>query len=372
MGRLSYHSLSENIDSVAQYDISNKKVFGCAYFVYHDGNTIEKCYGTVSPDSHIPVTNTTVFRLASMTKPITTVAAMILVERGLLSLDDTVDKFLPEFKNIKIVDIEGNVSVPKKMPTVKNILTHSSGIGSYMEKMKLMNDDDKATLDSAIEFYLRLGLDFEPGSMQKYSGIAAFDVLTKIIELVSKTDFLQFLNKEIFEPCGMCDTTFIPSMQQRERIIEMHDRVNGENATIKLPDNCVFYDVPCTHYLGGAGLVSTLQDYCKFAKMLLNYGQAENKRILKEETVRLMSAPHFHKVHNEFWGLGMRVIGENARSCLSQGSFGWSGAYGSHFWIDPSNNLFAIFMKNSRVDGGAANESARNFEKAVYSSFVAE
>lgn len=365
-------ALVKNIDEVAQYDILNKKIFGSAYFVYHKGNGIERCYGTTSPYSDTPVTNTTVFRLASMTKPITTVATMILVERGLISLEDTVDRFLPEFKNIKIVDIEGNVSVPKKIPTVKTILTHSSGIGSYQEKMKNMTAQDKRTLDSSVGFYLNLGLDFEPDSIQKYSGVAAFDVLTKIVEIVSKTDFLEFLKKEIFEPCGMGDTTFIPSQEQWERMIEMHDRVNGENAVFKMPDNCVFSDVPCTHYLGGAGLASTMQDYCKFAKMLLDFGQAKNKRILKEETVRLISTPHFHKINNEFWGLGMRVIGKNAHSCLPEGCFGWSGAYGSHFWIDPKNDIFAVFMKNSRVDGGAANESAKNFEKAVYSSFSGE
>ena len=154
-----------------------------------------------------------------------------------------------DYKNIKIVDIEGNVSVPKKIPTVKTILTHSSGIGSYQEKMKNMTAQDKRTLDSSVGFYLNLGLDFEPDSIQKYSGVAAFDVLTKIVEIVSKTDFLEFLKKEIFEPCGMCDTTFIPSQEQWERMIEMHDRVNGENAVFKMPDNCVFSDVPCTHYL---------------------------------------------------------------------------------------------------------------------------
>lgn len=364
--------LAENIDSVAQYDISNRKVFGSAYFVYHNGETIERCYGTHAPDSDVPVTSDTAFRLASMTKPITTVAAMILVERGLFSLEDPIDLFLPEFQNMKIIDASGNVSAPQKKPTVKSILTHSSGIGSDPEKMKNITAQDQRTLQSAVSYYAKAGLDFEPDSMQKYSGIGAFDVLTRIIEVVSETDFLQFLNKEIFDPCGMRDTTFIPSREQRMRMIEMHNRVNGENVVFPMPDHCVFGDVPCTHYLGGAGLLSTLRDYCKFAKMLLRCGQAENGRVLSEASVRLLSTPHFYKVENQSWGLGMRVITKNTYPYLPAGSFGWSGAYGSHFWIDPTNNLFAVFMKNSRVDGGAANESARNFEKAVYSSLIGE
>ena len=222
MKKLCEKSLIEHIDSAAQYDLSNKKIFGSAYFVYQNGVGLEKCFGTRSLDPLTPVTSTSVFRLASMTKPITAVATLILVERGLLSLDDSIDRFLPEFKNVKIIDLSGNVSTPKKIPTVRSILTHSSGIASEPEKLKNMVAEDKKTLESAISFYLKTGLDFEPDSMQKYSGTGAFDVLTKIIELVTKTDFLEFLKKEIFDPCGMRDTTFIPNDEQRSRMVEMH------------------------------------------------------------------------------------------------------------------------------------------------------
>ena len=370
MDQLYKKCLNENIDSIAQYDISNQKTFGSAYFVYQNGDTIEKCYGTQSPNSNVPITNSTLFRLASMTKPITTVAAMILVERGLMSLDDTIDRFLPEFKDIKIIDAVGNSSVPQKLPTIKSILTHSSGIGSDPTKCSRITADDQKTLDSAISHYLKSGLDFEPGSMQAYSGTGAFDVLTKIIETVTDTDYLDFLTEEIFKPCEMYNTTFVPTCHQWERMVQMHDRKNGENVVFEMPENCVFESIPCTHYLGGAGLVSTLQDYSNFVEMLLHYGQTPNKRILKEKSVRMISTPHFYKGETEAWGLGMRVITGNSYPYLPEGSFGWSGAYGSHFWIDPSNNLFAVFMKNSKVDGGAANESARNFERAVYEPLI--
>ena len=137
-----------------------------------------------------------------------------------------------------------------------------------------------------------------------------------------------------------------------------------------MPENCFFENIPCTHYLGGAGLVSTARDYCKFAEMLLHNGQAKNARILSEESVHLMSTPYVCERETESWGLGIRVITSNTYPHLPVGSFGWSGAYGSHFWVDPSNDLFAVFMKNSKIDGGAGNESARNFEEAVYASFV--
>ena len=371
MNQFDINKLFENIDSVAQYDISNNKVFGSAYCVYCDGKTVEKCYGTVSLNTNVPITNTSIFRLASMTKPITAVATLILSERGLLSLDDSVDKYLPAFRDIEIIDAEGNTQTPKNMPTIRNILSHTSGIVSCPDKQSRMSETDKKTLDNSIAFYVKSGLDFEPNTMQYYSGSSAFDVLTKIIQIVTRTDYQSFLRKEIFTPCGMNDTTFVPNIEQEKRIVAMHNKVNGENVVFEMRKGCVFEEYPCTHYLGGAGLVSTLQDYCNFAKMLLNQGKTETGRILDEKTFHQLCQPQVSQEimpGNERWGLGVRVITEDTYPYLPKGVFGWSGAYGSHFWIDPVNKIFAVYMKNSKYDGGSGNESAVNFEKAVYSS----
>ena len=372
MKQIDMERLSANIDCIAQYDTSNNKAFGSAYAVYQDGFLLEKCYGTVSLNSDIPVTGTSVFRLASMTKPITAVATLILAEKGLLSLDDSIDRFLPDFKNIKITNASGNSVTPKRIPTIKNILSHTSGIGCIADKIARMNADDERTLDASVAFYLKSGLDFEPGTMQMYSGTGSFDVLTKIIETVTKTDYLSFLKQEIFDPCKMPDTTFIPTPEQQQRMVAMHNKCNGENAVSEMPAGCIFESYPCTHYLGGAGLVSTLRDYGNFAKMLLYKGKTEAGQILREETFDLLCTPQVPReimTGNQRWGFGVRVITEDAYPFLPKGSFGWSGAYGSHFWVDLTNKIFAVFMKNSKFDGGAANESARKFEEAVYSSF---
>lgn len=372
MNHLNKNRICENIDRIAAYDISNHKIFGSAYYVYNEGFEIEQCYGMLSLNSEDSVTNTTIFRLASMTKPITAVATLMLVERGVLSLDDSIDRFLPEFKHIKIRDCYGNSFYPEKLPTVRNILTHTSGIGSIKEKLAYRTESDKQTLDSAVSFFLNNGLDFEPESMQMYSGSAAFDVLTKIIETVTETDYLSFLKREIFDPCEMLDTTFVPTTEQQLRMAAMHQKVDGKSDVYEMPHGCIFEDFPCTHYLGGAGLVSTLRDYGNFAKMLLYKGKTEAGQILREETFDLLCTPQVSSdimPGKERWGLGVRVITEDSYPYLPKGSFGWSGAYGSHFWIDPVNRVAAVFMKNSKFDGGAANESARNFEKAVYSSF---
>lgn len=206
-----------------------------------------------------------------------------------------------------------------------------------------------------------------------YSATGAFDVLTKIIEIVSEKDYLSFLEEEIFEPCGMVDTTFTPNAEQKSRMVEMHTQANGENAVAQMRDDCIFEDFPSTHYLGGAGLVSTLSDYSKFAMMLLNKGETENGRILEESTFEQLCKPQVPESimpGNLRWGLGVRIVTGSSDPYLPVGTFGWSGAYGTHFWIDPENKIFAVYMKNSKVDGGASNESSKKFEEAVYSALM--
>lgn len=377
MKKLNKSELKSRIEEVARYDLDNQKVFGSAYCVMQDGETVYKgCFGTTTPDGGDPVTDRTLFRLASMTKPITAVAVLILVERGLLSLSDAVADFFPEFANLPIIELtepdhpiaRGTAKTPI---TVQQLLSHTSGFGCNALKDKKITPADMQTIDDHLAFYCREGLDFEPGSNQYYSGTGAFDLLTKVIEHVTGTDYETFLRREIFEPCGMVDTTFLPSDEQWARLIAMHQQVDGRNAQFNMPPNCVFVRYPCTHFLGGAGLVSTLHDYCRFATMLLNGGRIGDKRILAEDTLRLM---YTTLVSEDImpgpvtWGLAVRVIVSDKYRRLPKGCYGWSGAYGTHFWIDPANRITAVFMKNTLFDGGAGSESGQLFEKAVTAS----
>ncbi len=379
MNRLNKELLKTNIDKVASYDFENNKLFGSAYCVIEGQDVVyNKCFGTTSVDNAEPVTENTIFRMASMTKPVTAVATLVLVERGLLSLSDKVSEYLPEFKDIHITQftqLERLIDLGKAQNeiTVCNLLTHTSGIGSEPLKEAKMTDEDIKDLYSSVGFYSRIGLDFEPGTKQQYSGIGAFNVLAKIIEKVTRTDYPGFLKQEIFEPCGMLNTTFVPTQEQWGQIIAMHNKVDGKNGVIEMNDNCVFADYPCTNHLGGAGLLSTLADYSRFAKMLLNKGKTPTKQIICEDTFKLLHTPFVSETimpGSERWGLGVRVIVREDYENLPVGTFGWSGAYGTHFWIDPTNNIAAVYMKNSLFDGGAGNESARNFEKAVSDSLI--
>lgn len=379
MKRLNKELLNANIEKIAEYDLSNNKVFGSAYCVIQEDKIVYINYfGNTSVNGENPVTENTLFRLASMTKPVTAIATLILVDRGLLSISDPVSKYLPEFADVHITQITdsnriADLGKAKKDVTVCDLLTHTSGIGSEWSKIERMTDEDKKTVDNTVKFYADVGLDFEPRTKQQYSPTAAFDVLVKIIEQVTETDYLTFLTREIFIPCGMTDTTFVPTSEQWSRMIDMHNKVDGKSTVEKTEDNCVFLDYPCTHYLGGAGLISTLSDYSKFAEMLLNKGKTAKGRLLSEETFKLLHTPFVSEdimPGSERWGLSVRVIVDESYKNLPVGSFGWSGAWGTHFWIDPSNKIAAIFMKNSVFDGGAGNGSALNFEKAVIDSLA--
>ena len=359
MKTLNPTALAEILDARTAEDIAAQNIDGNAILVIQGDKTLyRKFTGTAKDDS--------VFRLASMTKPVTAVAALILIDRGLLTLDDLVADYLPGYANMKL---EGGI--PSKTPlTVLHLLTHTSGIGSgklCAPQAAAMTAEDNRTLANAVEYYSHTELDFEPFTRAFYSATAAFDVMARIIELVSGKDYASFVREEITAPLGMLDTTFTPSDAQWARMISMHGKKDEKSIVVTMPEGCVFGATPVTHPLAGAGLVSTPDDYAKFAMMLKSRGG----NILSEHAVELMAAQHVPedvKPGGESWGLGVRSIRGGGN--LPAGSFGWSGAYGTHFWIDPENDIAAIYMKNSYFDGGSGARTAWQFERDVMSALV--
>lgn len=367
--------LVQNIQEMADFDLENERVFGSCYSVVQEEKEVYKRYfGYTSIDKKKKVDEKVMYRLASMTKPITTIATLILVDRGLLSLDDEISKFIPEYKNVHITEVKENELVDlweAKTPiTIYHILTHSAGIGGVSAKDKFVKIEDKITALSMAKAFAKIGIDYEPGTSQFYSGTASFCVLGYILEQVCGTSLEKFYKKEIFEPLEMYDTTFIPTLEQWDRVIDMLAKKDDKTVVAKMNKNCAFTNYPCSHCLAGAGLVSTLDDYVKFAKMLLNKGKANGKTIVSEKLIEQMSSPQVRIEDSTYWGFGVRVIANDSHPYLPKGSFGWSGAYGSHFWIDPQDKVAAVFMKNAQVDGGAGNQSSRHFEVAVRNSFI--
>lgn len=334
--KLSPERLKQNMEKRIGKDLQSGFVDAVSVSVMQKGSTLyENHFGKATEKS--------LYRLASMTKPITAVAVLKLVENGLLRLSDPVIRFLPgQDPRLRIF----------------HLLTHTSGI-SQEDYVANLTDQIRADSELLTDYISSVPLNREPGVHAEYSPLAGFALLTAVAEQVTSMDFASFLEKEILSPCQMADTTFLPTKQQWARLVPMENTIPG----------CLFESYPVTNPLGGAGLVSSLKDYKNFTAMLLQKGSIFGKQILKEETVAAMASPQVAEaVQPGFWrwGYGVRVItGENT---LPAGSFGWSGAYGTHFWIDPVNEITAIYLKNSRLDGGSNAVTASHFEEDVYGS----
>lgn len=363
--------LKYNIQKNAEADINNNNFFGSSYIVKQKGETVfEDYFGFTGPEKTSKVSSDTIFRIASMTKPITTVAIMILVDRGIISLDDPVEKYLPEFSKPHIITVDGeDLGVAQKPITIMHLLTHTSGLGRA--KPDNLNEDDKSSMQKTVSYFLKKGLDFEPFTKQDYGAFATFDALGLIVEKVTGEDFEDFIKREILTPCHMKDTTFVPTKEQWGRMITLHNKQDGKSVCATTYENCVFADYPCTHTLPGAGLVSTIVDYSNFAEMLLNKGRIFDTQILSHEVfekIPIPYVPHSIMPTNWRWCLGMRIITQEDYKVLPVGAYGWSGAYGTHFWVDPVNEITAVFMKNSQYDGGADSKSSYRFEEAVFNA----
>lgn len=371
-------STKEKIDARIRDDMDNCRIGGASWAVYQDGKEMGGILGVSDVESGKALRGDSIFRLASMSKPITAVAVMRQYEKGLISPDDDIDRFIPAFANMgigKVVDGKVvKVADAKNKIKVAHLMNHRSGLlsGDTAVQYGAIPREDRATLEKVVNYYSEtILLDFDPDTSCFYSGVGAFDVLSRLVEITSGKDYNTYLREEIFEPLGMKDATFLPTEEQRSRFVTMHYRTDdGKNADDRRQMH-IFEDIPATCFSGGAGLCSTLPDYMRFARMLLNGGTLDGAQILKPETIqRMITVPYEipHPFAGEVFGLGMRVIiGKNR---LPLRSFGWSGAYGTHFFIDQVNNLCAAYMKNSRYDGGSGAVTAAHFEEDLETSLA--
>lgn len=326
MNRLDPIALTEKLDTRLQADLQAQRIDGASVSVMQDGQLLYARHVGKAGER-------TLYRMASMTKPVTAAAVLLLMERGKLQLTDPVVKYLPGFS-------------PQLQ--IRHLLSHSSGL-SQEYYVNHITDAFRADPWLLVDYIAGLPFDFAPGTAAEYNPVAAYGLLTAIIEQTACVDFPTFVRREIFEPCGMTDTTFLPSRDQWTRLIPMQG-----GGTVP---GCVFESYPVTNPLGGAGLVSCLRDYAAFARRLLEGNNVFSAQLLKTMTTPIAGSDPVR------WGCGVRVItGENR---LPVGAFGWSGAYGTHFWVDPANRITAIYLKNSRFDGGAGAQTAANFERDV-------
>lgn len=371
-GELDALLLKQNISSRILEDIRCQRVSGAAVAVWQRGKPVyEAAFGWQHPDQSGEIRQDAIFRIASMTKPVTAVAVLLQAQRGKLKLDDEVAGYLPGYSHILLADTGKECTVPLR---IWHLLTHTSGMEAepvYKELVQQTPTENKKTLAGAVDYYATLPVAYEPGTHRRYAGKSTFDILARIVEVTSGVPFEEFVRQEIFDPCGMVDTTFAPTPEQWTRIVGMHDYQDGRSVVSETTQGCVVDDYPVTHPLGGAGLVSTLSDYVKFAQMLQNKGMAPGGRILDPEWIAQMAAaqlPAEMMSETVNQGLGVRVITAEGYPWLPEGTFGWSGAYGTHFWVDPVNEITAVYLKNSRYDGGSGAITAKHFEEDVFLS----
>ena len=353
--------------------IDARYVSGAVCAVSVDGKmAYQTVQGLADVEAGTKMTRDTVFRLASMTKPLTAAAVMILSDRGLLSIDDPVDKYLPFLAPFRVIvrDDDGHITgtePARRCVTIRDLLTHSSGLGQetpLWDEAAQALPEEEWTLSGIVSGTRTVPLDFQPGTKTGYSAIAGMNVLARIVEVVSGMGFYAFLSTEILNPLGMGDTTYAVNDHQWRRMAKTYVPTTLEEMPM---GRAGFGGMKRVYECGGAGLVGTMSDYLRFTLMLLGGGEYRGARILSEDAVRAMSTPQIGLPSSpyETWGLGMRVIrSEGEGQPLPAGAYGWSGAYGTHFWIDPERKLTCVLMASGDV-GGAGSPLSREVEAAV-------
>lgn len=360
------------IDTVLNDYIKEGKLPGAVAMVIRHGKVgYFKSFGLRDIEEKKPMTTDAIFRIASMTKAITSVAVMTLYEEGYFLLTDPVSKFIPEFKNPKIATrsptSDSIILVPAKSEiTIRELLNHTSGItygsalqGTYYRQagMTVGLLPTKGTIGDMIKNLGPLPLVSQPGEEFNYG--MSVDVLGYLIEVVSKMPLDEFMRKRIFEPLKMEDTYFTLPREKFPRLATLY--IMGANGKLEKVTMYFPYPEPQTYFSGGAGLVSTASNYARFAQMLLIKGELDGKRILSRKSVELMTTNSIGDIfiftsfaHNGImgdkfgYGFGIRTERGIFDELESLGTFGWDGAFYTRFWVDPKEDLIGIFM--SQVD----------------------
>jgi CubicO group peptidase (beta-lactamase class C family) len=373
------------IDDVIRRHIDSRHISGAVTLVARKGRVVHfEAQGLKDLESKQPMTRDTLFRMASSTKPVTGVAVLMMVEEGKVRLNDPVWKFIPEFKGMKVAvqrepESEVQLVPAEREITIRDLMTHTSGLlsgglGSRRTPMASLFPGEKETLESVVQRLARSPLDFQPGARWRYSGLAGIDTLGRVVEVASGQKFDEFLSRRIFEPLGMTDTFFVVPDDRKDRLATVYR--GTENGLEKSTFTLRF---PKGYFSGAGGLSSCAADYFRFAQMLANRGELGGHRLLSPRAVELMSSNHvgdmmpgqLGRPPGMGFGLTVEVLVDSVRagSFRSNGSFGWDGAFGTHFWVDPKAQLVGVFLVQAQA-GPVVAGIQRDFETAVMQAVV--
>lgn len=379
--------------------IDRKEVGGIVTLVAREGKVVDvHAVGFQDVEKKIPMKTNAIFRIASMTKPITSVAIMMLYEEGKLLLTDPVSKFIPAFKSSRVLEGTDAAAAPvaaRRAINIRDLLTHRSGIsygflnggpvGAGYRKNGVIDGlmSTTMTLEENINKLASEPLISQPGAAFNYS--LSTDVLARVVEVASGQPFNAFLRDRIFKPLKMVDTDFVVPESKWSRFVTVYSP-DGKGGIRPMTDPESFgnthmspsasYREGKTYFSGGAGLASTASDYARFGNMLVNGGTLDGARLLSPKTIELMTVSHTTDLPKPLplagpgkeWGLGFQVVSDlgATQTMGSPGMFGWSGIYGTIFWVDPKEKLVSIMMVQ-RYPGSAV---AAAFLPLVYQSLV--
>lgn len=313
--------------------------------------------GYADREQQIPMRDDTLFRIYSMTKIITSVAALIVYEEGLIDLNDPVSKYIPAFADQQVKLENGDLVDAQRPTTIYDLLRHSGGLPNDYNLEELIGSD--RTLASFAEEIGARPLIAQPGEKWIYG--YQTDVLARIVEIVSEQTFDRFLQDRIFDPLEMTDTAFDVPEAKRERLATCYRYAkDGSLAPINGNEPDSLFVRPKKFFSAAGGLISSTRDYLRFATMLLHKGELDGVRLLGRKTVELMTLDHLPEGHPDLqigtqcfrFGLGVSVVTDVARSrCLSSlGDFGWGGAAGTQVWMNPEEEMVVMIMIQIRAE----------------------
>ena len=385
-------SVKSRIDTTLKKFVDSGKIAGVSALIFEKGKEVYyNAFGYADREAGLPMNRNTIVRIFSMTKPVSGVALMTLYEKGKFQLDDPLSKYAPEFANMKVykgVDASGNIiTEPAKRPiTIRDITRHTAGfadadmpaLSKLVREANAMNFNN--TLREMAKKLAGIPLAFHPGDQWAYG--PSVDVQAYLVEVLSGKPFDQYLKENIFDPLGMKETRYVVPQSDLKRFAALYNRSNDGVLTRQPDEQANAYHVkewPLKR--GGAGLTSTLDDYMKFAQMLVNKGVLGTKRILKPETVKLMSTSHLSDtISQRMWlpskgsvGFGIDFAVRTRPPQTKEenngvvGEFFWDGAATTLFWVDPVNELTAVLftqlMPFDRV------KLHKSFRDAVYGAY---
>lgn len=382
------------INTLMQSHIRAKDISGAVTLVARRGKVVHlQAHGVADLETQRPMQIDTLFRMASMTKPVTAVAVLMLMEEGKVLLSDAISKYIPEFKNPKVAVMrmpndplgEGVALVPaNREVTLKDLLTHTAGMsdnpvpGPSAEFVRRANLPSAGTLADRVKAQAALPLNFQPGTQWAYSSALGFDALARVVELQSGASLGDFFKARIFQPLGMNSTFFdVPAAHVQNIALPY---AKGPSGLTRTADAATVERVTYSSGAGSSGgIAATASDYLAFAQMLLNGGQVNGKRLLSRKSVELMTSDAIpgldlrnyrggeQVLQGYGFGLGVRVRRNNGENGWlgTPGDYGWAGARGTYFWIDPKEELIGIMLIQTPII-----PLRMEFPNAVYQAII--